>query len=54
MKAPQRRQIADRFAVMAVDLVEASPWHQAFPEELLELQHRLEEQFYVELAQAKP
>lgn len=52
MKAAQRREIADRHAVMAVDRFEAFckilPCD-VFPEELLEIQQDLEDEFYREL-----
>lgn len=56
MKAAQRRTIADQAALLAVDLVEA--WCErlpcgVFPEELLELQHEIEDKLYADLARVK-
>lgn len=53
MKAAQRRVIADRHALMAVDRFEAFCRNlpcDVFPEELLEIQQELEDEFYRELA----
>lgn len=51
MKAPARRVVADRFAEVAVDLAAKLP-ARPMPEDLLEMQHELEELFYRELADA--
>jgi hypothetical protein len=55
MKAAQRREIADRAALIAVDRFEAYcktlPFD-VFPEELLEMQHEIEDDIYRELARA--
>lgn len=56
MKAAQRRTIADQAALLAVDLFEA--WCErlpcdVFPEELLELQHEIEDKLYADLARVK-
>jgi DNA-binding Xre family transcriptional regulator len=52
MKAAQRREIADRVALIAVDRFEAFcrtlPCN-VFPEELLEMQHDIEDDIYREL-----
>lgn len=50
MKATVRREVADRFALVAVDLAEKLP-HDPLPEDLLEMQHELEDLFYRELAE---
>lgn len=56
MKADLRRQIADRAAELAVDkfdeFTKSLPCD-VFPEELLQLQHDLEDDLYRELAQVK-
>lgn len=57
MKADLRREISDRAAEIAVDLFQgfcanALPCD-VFPEELLELQHDLEDVLYRELARVK-
>jgi hypothetical protein len=51
MKAPKRREIADRFALVAVDLADRLP-RDPLPEDLLEMQHELEDLFYRELGEA--
>lgn len=48
MKAAARREVADRFALAAVDLAEKLPTD-PLPEDLLEMQHELEDLFYREL-----
>lgn len=53
LKAIDRRRVADRAAELAVDMFVdwmAERHHSAFPEELLELQHNLEDELYRELA----
>jgi hypothetical protein len=55
MKADKRREIADRAALVAVDRFEAYLEEcemSVFPEELLAIQHDIEEDLYRELARA--
>jgi hypothetical protein len=49
MKAAKRREIADQFAIAAVDLAEKLP-EDPIPEDLMDMQHELEDLFYRELA----
>jgi hypothetical protein len=51
MKADKRREIADQFAVAAVDLADKLPG-EPLPEDLMDMQHELEDLFYRELARA--
>lgn len=58
MKAELRQRIADRAAELAVDKFQAFcdehvPSHCVIPEDLLDIQHEIEDELYRELASVK-